>query len=41
MNDENEVCTSRGSELVYENIVLCVSVHKRMHVSIGLSEFHG
>ena len=23
-NDEDEVCTSRGRELVYENIVLCV-----------------
>ena len=59
VNDENEVCTSVGSELVYEIIVLCVvcvcmytyicfmctyvsmPVHKLMHVSIGLSEFHG
>ena len=24
VNDEDEVCTSRGSELVYENIVVCV-----------------
>ena len=58
VNDEDEVCTSRGSELAYQNIVLCVvcvcrcvylfmctyvsmAVHKLMHVSIGLSEFHG
>ena len=33
VNDDDEVCTSRGSEIVYEDIVLCVvCVCMRMYI---------